>query len=224
MRRRFVALLALAVVAAAQERESGYLGVSVAPLNEEVRAMFGVPDAVAEGVAVLEPRPGSPAAKAGFQPGDVIVRFDGEAVGTPEQLVELVRARPAGTEVSYVVRRGDGTIEGRLTLAKREEPAPPAEPAGPPPLDERLDRLQAASEALHARLLREEKPRTLAGWIAAEERKAETARARGDEGALRRHEIRLDLLREIEAAEVRTTEQRLQRIERKLDEILRRLR
>jgi len=78
-------------------------------------------------------------------------------------------------------------------------------------------------EALHERLLRERRPRTLTAWIAAEEREVEAARAQRDERALRYHEIRLGMLRELQAADVRTTEERLQRIERKLDEILRRL-
>jgi len=216
-KRMWIVLAALAGTAAAQEpqqkRTPGYLGVQIGPVDAETRAAFGIPDAIAEGVVIFDAMPDSPAAKAGLKRGDVLVQFAGASVRTPDELIALVRARTKGDEVAYVVRRGDGTIDGRLKLGA----APPAAPPTEQPLEERLDRVQRDIEELDRRLRRG--PRTLAQWREAEERKAADARERGDREAFRRAEIRIELLKEMEAEGVRGLEQ----IERKIDRILERL-
>jgi hypothetical protein len=220
-------LAALAGTAAAQEQAApaqqqekapGFLGVRVGAL-----------DAVTEGAVILEAMADLPAAKAGLRRGDVVVRFAGSPVRTPDDLIALVRAKPPGDEVAYVVRRGDGTIDGRLKLGRQAPEAPPMET----PLEERLDRVQRDIEGVERRLRKG--PRTIGEWLRVEERRLEDARARGDREAARRAEIRAELLRELAAEGVRGPGQPaaagrweiapadLERIERKLDRILERL-
>jgi hypothetical protein len=210
-------ILSLAGAAAAQEKAPGYLGVRIAPINPETRAAHGLPEAVTEGIVVLETMPGAPAAKAGLRPGDVILRFGGAPVRTPEDLITLVRSQAPGAEVAYVLARGDGRIEGKLTLGASPPEAPPA-----PPLEERLERVQKGIEELQRRLGRRG-PRPLGEWLGAEERKLGEARARGDREGIRRSETRIELLREMEAEGVRGLEERVDRIEKKVDRILERL-
>ncbi len=211
--RMWIVLATLAGVALADEPQKprGYLGVRIGPLDAETRAAFGIPEKVLEGVVILDAVPDAPAAKAGFKQGDVLVQFAGAPVRGPDELTALVRGRAPGEEVAYVVHRGDGRIDGRLKLGSAPE-APPIV------IEERLDRVQRDIEELERRLRKG--PRTIAEWTRAEERKAEEARQRGDREAVRRAEIRIELLKEMEAEGVRG---QMDGIEKKLDRILERL-
>lgn len=60
--------------------------------------------------------PGSPAAQAGLQPGDVIVALDGQRIDSSEALVAAVRARQPGTKVSLTITRGGSTRTVTVTL------------------------------------------------------------------------------------------------------------
>lgn len=61
-----------------------------------------------------------PAEKAGFKPGDVILKFKGEQVEQAEDLAQLLRAGRAGQEVTVDVRRGDETVTLKVTLARKK--------------------------------------------------------------------------------------------------------
>ena len=69
------------------EREE-LLGLSIAPLTEELRNQYGIGRAV-EGVVITEVKPDSPAAQKDVKPGDVIVEVTQEKVKQPQD----VRAR-----------------------------------------------------------------------------------------------------------------------------------
>ena len=58
---------------------------------------------------------GTPAARAGFQPGDIVMEFDGERVRSARQFTRLVRETPPGRSVTAVVRRA-GAMQ-TLTVA-----------------------------------------------------------------------------------------------------------
>jgi C-terminal processing protease CtpA/Prc len=60
----------------------------------------------------------SPAEKAGLKEGDVVARFDGEAVRSASQLARLVRETPAGRSVAIEVSRGGTTQKLTATLAE----------------------------------------------------------------------------------------------------------
>jgi serine protease Do len=70
------------------------------------------------GAKVRSVEEGSPAEKAGLKEGDVIVRFDGEAVRSASHLARLVGETPAGRSVAIDVSRGGATQKLTATLAE----------------------------------------------------------------------------------------------------------
>jgi len=66
----------------------------------------------ARGVFIESVRDGSPASRAGFRTGDIMLEYDGERVRSVQQFTRLVEETPAGRMVRAVVNR-DG---GRQTL------------------------------------------------------------------------------------------------------------
>ena len=58
--------------------------------------------------------PGSPAQRAGMQPGDLVLSADGSAIADWNQWVDYVRARP-GRTIAVQVRRGDTLVDLSLT-------------------------------------------------------------------------------------------------------------
>ena len=73
----------------------------------------------ARGASVRSVEADSPAEKAGLKEGDVIVRFDGEAVRSAAQLGRLVAETPAGRSVAIEVTRGGATQKLSATLAEQ---------------------------------------------------------------------------------------------------------
>lgn len=124
------------------------LGVSVRDVNDEdvKRGRLGS----AHGVVIEDVDDESPAAKAGFKTGDIVVEFDGERVRSVRQFTRLVQETASGRSVAAeVVRDGqkttlkvepsDGNAFTRLsrlndpqTLFRFENPALLARPARPP--------------------------------------------------------------------------------------------
>jgi predicted metalloprotease with PDZ domain len=85
----------------------GRLGVSLDETEGEAR-----------GAKVRSVEEGSPAEKAGIKEGDVIARFDGEAVRSASHLARLVRETPSGRSVPIEVSRGGTTQTLAATLAE----------------------------------------------------------------------------------------------------------
>ncbi len=80
------------------------LGVLVAPLDAASRERGKVPANI-RGVLVTAVEPGSPAAAAGIQPGDIIVQVDKEPIAGPEQLAQRWN-KSSGTVPVVVWRDG----------------------------------------------------------------------------------------------------------------------
>jgi serine protease Do len=85
----------------------GWLGVSLEDTEGDLR-----------GAKVRSVEAESPAAKAGIKEGDVIARFDGEAVRSASHLARLVGETPAGRSVPVEVTRGGATQKIMATLAE----------------------------------------------------------------------------------------------------------
>jgi serine protease Do len=88
--------------AASKGPEIERLGIVVGELTDAQRKQLELPDS---GVVVRRVQQGSPAAKAGLQAGDVILRFAGKKVDTEEQLGKLTEAVPDGRSVPALVLR-----------------------------------------------------------------------------------------------------------------------
>jgi S1-C subfamily serine protease len=78
---------------------------------------------------VEEVTPGSPAAKAGLKPDDLIVYVNGEQVGSIKVFREIVDAAPPGTKFRLEVRRGD-KLEG-VDIQLEDHPNKPGTPKKP---------------------------------------------------------------------------------------------
>jgi S1-C subfamily serine protease len=74
----------------------------------------------AGGAVIDEVRAGSPAEKAGFKAGDVVVSFDGERVRSARQLARLVEETPAGRQVKAGVVRAGKPVDLVVAPEKRE--------------------------------------------------------------------------------------------------------
>ncbi|WP_434620929.1 PDZ domain-containing protein [Azospirillum sp. B2RO_4] len=82
--------------------------VTLAPITPELRKEFSL-DSDVSGATVVEVAPDSPAAKAGFEPGDVITRAGQQTVGNPSDLANVVDlARKSGKDHVILLRRRDG--------------------------------------------------------------------------------------------------------------------
>jgi serine protease Do len=129
------------------ETRRGWLGVHVQNVTEELASSLGLQEP--KGALVAKVSPDSPAAAAGIEASDVILKFDGQPIDNMRSLPRAVAATPIGKSVSVeLLRKGkalnfDVTI-GRLpegeevedAVKSEEEPAPA--PAPDPELDDLL--------------------------------------------------------------------------------------
>jgi serine protease Do len=97
----------------------GYLGVSVAPVTDDVVRAARLPSR--HGAVVLDIVPRSPAAASGLQRGDVVVEFAGRAVSSPRDLTRRVAATPPGTPATVVVVRDDARRTLEVTMGELKD-------------------------------------------------------------------------------------------------------
>ena len=103
----------------------GYLGIIIQPLTPELAKEFNLPDE-SSGALVGEVSPGSPAAKAGVQDGDVVLDFNGKKVADPRNLQLLVSQTAPGSKVTLRILRseaGHKPYEKAITATLGELPA-----------------------------------------------------------------------------------------------------
>ena len=97
----------------------GYLGIGVQAAEGDMLAGLGAGADL--GVLVNRVERGSPAAKAGLEPGDVITSVAGRSVRTPGELVATIGGLPPGDEIDVrMIRDGDARTL-RATLAERAD-------------------------------------------------------------------------------------------------------
>ena len=108
----------------------GKLGVYIQKVTKTLQRSFKLDEA--RGALVSQVIPGSPAAKAGIQSGDVIVRFDGKDVPDNVKLPALVAHTPVGKSVEVVLIREGKERKVRVVIEKLEdEEGAPAAPEPP---------------------------------------------------------------------------------------------
>jgi serine protease Do len=81
----------------------GVIGVQVLPVPADALAEFGLKDRRGALVAVVNPN--GPAAKAGLEPGDIVLEFNGKAVRNRDDLVSSVVSTKPGSTVPVKVLR-----------------------------------------------------------------------------------------------------------------------
>ena len=72
------------------------------------------------GVKFADVRDGSPAGKAGFQAGDVLIEFDGKKIDNLYDFTYALRARKPGDKVIVAVLRGSEKVTHEVTLETRK--------------------------------------------------------------------------------------------------------
>jgi serine protease Do len=97
-----------------------YLGVQTQEVNKENFAKFGLKDV--RGVAIEKVMENSPAAAAGLQAGDVIVRFNGEEVTGGRKLTRLVGEVDPDHQAKITILRNGREQDVTATIGKRAMP------------------------------------------------------------------------------------------------------
>ena len=99
------------------------LGVTVQEVNQALADSFGLKRPA--GALVASVQPGSAAERAGLQPGDVILKYDGKPIGAASELSAAVGEASPGDKVKLEVTRKGETREIAATLgaAKPEKVA-----------------------------------------------------------------------------------------------------
>jgi Do/DeqQ family serine protease len=95
----------------------GWLGVSIQEVTPGVASYFGLPKL--EGVLVRDVVAGGPAEKAGIQQGDIIIRWNGESVAGPDDLLQKVQEAGPGKKVELTVWRDQKMVKVTVTLGER---------------------------------------------------------------------------------------------------------
>jgi len=93
---------------AGSDRDNGGLGLALRSLTPALRQELGV-DA-SQGALVAEVAPGSPAARAGLQPGDVVTELGGKPVKDAGELATALRKLAPGQIARLKVSRGEAKL------------------------------------------------------------------------------------------------------------------
>jgi S1-C subfamily serine protease len=93
-----------------------YVGVSYVPLNPALSAQNGI--SVPYGAYITSVVPGSPAAQAGLQSGDVITAIDGTPIQNDSDLAQILSNDKPGDTVTMTVLRGSQTLKIDVTLGQ----------------------------------------------------------------------------------------------------------
>jgi serine protease Do len=106
----------------------GKLGVVIQNVTQDLSDSFGLPQP--EGALVSSVEKGGPAARAGIEPGDVILKLNGEPINSTTELSEKIAELGPGATADLELWRNHaarslsvklGTLEDRHTAANREQ-------------------------------------------------------------------------------------------------------
>lgn len=108
----------------------GHLGVMIQAVDPDMAKQFGLSQG--GGALVGDVTPGSPAAKAGIERGDVILALNGQPVNGPDDLSVRISETTPGTPVHLKIFRGGESKDVTVTLnelTEKEEQAAAGESA-----------------------------------------------------------------------------------------------
>ena len=109
----------------------GYLGITLDSVHEEFAKVYGLAEAKGAIVTSVTPTVGgqvTPAAKAGIQPNDIIIEFEGASVASAQDLIQKVASTPVGQSATLVfLREIDSKLEKKtVNVVLSERPVLPA--------------------------------------------------------------------------------------------------
>ena len=95
----------------------GYLGIAAQParVSDKQKAAAGVD----QGLLVVDVKPGTPADEAGLFVGDLLLSVDGQALSSPDELLDLLVGERVGKSLAARVLRGGAVAELLVTAAER---------------------------------------------------------------------------------------------------------
>ncbi len=94
----------------------GYIGINFQPMDDNLARALDLPDA--RGVIVTQVVDDSPAADAGIQSEDVIIRFDGRRIESTSDFRRSVAEKMPGTEVTLTIIRDGDEQDVAVTLGE----------------------------------------------------------------------------------------------------------
>jgi serine protease Do len=100
----------------------GRIGVQIGNVSRELAESIGLPKA--QGAVVRSVERGQPAEKAGVEPGDVVLKFNGQVIEKSTDLPRLVGGIKPGTSVPLTVLRRGKHIDLSVTVAELESDKP----------------------------------------------------------------------------------------------------
>jgi len=116
----------------------GRLGVQISEVTRDVAESLGLGKARGAEVSMVEP--GGPADKGGVKVGDIILKFNGQAIDTTRDLPRLVGATRVGTKATVTVWRRGAQLDVPVTIVELEDektasskPTPNKPAPGPAP-------------------------------------------------------------------------------------------
>jgi len=126
------------------------------PMN---RAMLGVAlDGSRDEARIAGVQDGSPAKKAGFREGDVVIGVDDNEIKSPAELMSAIAKQKPGDSVEVKIRRGDKEITKKVTLEERAKLLPKClVPSPDHDLQRQIRRLQEQNKRLLERIEKLEK-------------------------------------------------------------------
>ena len=97
----------------------GRLGVTIQEVNQQLADSFGLKQPTGALVASVED--GGPAAKAGIKAGDVILKFNGQAVASSSELPERVADVKPGSKATLEISRNGATKEIEVKVGELKD-------------------------------------------------------------------------------------------------------
>ena len=95
----------------------GYIGVALRDVDPDLQRSLGLSSS--SGALVQDVTAGSPGARAGLRPYDLIVAVDGKQVVRNDELIQLVAARQPGTSATLQIVRDGRAMNVPVKLAER---------------------------------------------------------------------------------------------------------
>ncbi|HEY6895354.1 MAG TPA: Do family serine endopeptidase [Rhodanobacteraceae bacterium] len=121
----------------------GRIGVSVIPVPRDAYEDFGLKDR--KGALVAQVPAGGASAKAGIEPGDVIVEYNGRPVSNSDELVKMVVATKPGTTVPVKILRNKQEKTVNVTVEELDLDAEQNQGRRPPSNDQQQQNDQQSS-------------------------------------------------------------------------------